>query len=90
MMLIDAYRAIKEKIKEPFNLRQIREYKKYFVFILSPADAKNGDRVFIGGEAVCIDKNDGKVYFSDSFRHEKPVRIVNDTILQKLIREDYI
>ena len=84
MTVYEAYILVKEKIKDPFIIMNCKEYDKYYAFTLGPVGVTSGQKVFVGSEMLCVNKENGELYFDEAPRHEHPVRVLNQTIISKL------
>ena len=61
----EAYEKICKFTKSRPGVAICREYDKYFGFFLLPPGAKKGQRVFVGGEMLIVNKVSGHVCYQD-------------------------
>ena len=61
----EAYEIICREHKERFIIGSCREYENLYAFILKPEGSTPNDRVFVGGQFVCVNKRTGKVFIED-------------------------
>lgn len=65
MTAAQAYEKVCDFVNGKPGVAICRDYDGYFGFFLLPPGAKKGDRVFVGGEMIVVNKSSGKVFYQD-------------------------
>jgi len=69
----EAFAKAKDYLKEDVVPRITREFDNYFGFYVVPNGTPEGQKVFVGGEMVCVNKKTGKVLMSDGIPEDELV-----------------
>ena len=61
----EAYELVTKFLGKKQGVAICRDYEDYYGFFMLPPGAKKGDRVFVGGQMLMVDKKTKKVFWQD-------------------------